>query len=313
MNENTEQSESAPISRSVGGWNYLRYGVALLLLFAAATKVINTPQILAGGGLLSSLPLLAGVIGYESAVAAWLVVGPQRWTWRLTLLTFSVFVASTVYAILTGRSCSCFGEQLSPAVMLAIDIVVIVMALLFRPGPSAHRGRPTVVHLTVCAVLGCSFAGVAVWRDQAVDRSEPLEFLLADMLTGRQWPLDERLHPGLSPLSDGRWMVLVVRHDCDHCRQLLAEHFSDPARHRDDERTAILIAGSSEWPFQLDQVSIETAGEATISWPGEEPFVASPAVFLLEDAIVVQAADGNDADAFVDQLFSVPGSSPLSE
>lgn len=302
------EPEAAPTKTTANtGWTYLRYAVALLLFVAAITKIVTTPQVLASDGLLASLPRLAGVIALEAAAATYLLLGPLLWSWRLTVLLFTVFIGSTAYAISTGKSCGCFGEQLSPQVMLGIDIAVLVLALVLRPRQPSGAGPLVVVHLIACAVIGMSLAGASLWRHQTVDRTAPLEFLLADTLTGQSWPLNVHWHPNLQPLGSGRWLVLVVRHDCDHCRQLVQRYFSDPSRHRDGERTAVFVAGSSSWPFQLDHVSFDSVGDDSITWPSDEPFVASPAIFLLDDAVITEAADGDDSDAFMEQLFEASG------
>ena len=128
--------------------------------------------------------------------------------------------------------------------------------------------------------------------------------MLADMLIEKRWPLDATLHPDLAELDEGRWMVLVVRRDCEHCRQLLEKHFADPATHRPNERTATFVAGETSWPFMLDEIAIESSAGTSITWPAEEPFVASPAIFLIENGRVVKASDGEDADAFLEESMS---------
>ena len=98
--------------------------------------------------------------------------------------------------------------------------------------------------------------------------------------------------------------MLVVRSDCDHCRNLVEQQFDDPDRRRLDERTAVFLAGGTEWLFQFDRVSMDVATGHTISWDSEEPFVASPAVFCLNEGTVTRAADGAAADSFIAELFS---------
>jgi len=81
-------------------------------------------------------------------------------------------------------------------------------------------------------------------------------------------------------------MVLVVRQDCEQCRKLLEKHFADPHAHRPNERTAVFVAGATSWPFMLDKIAIESSSNTSITWLGEEPFVASPAIFLIENGRV---------------------------
>jgi len=112
------------------------------------------------------------------------------------------------------------------------------------------------------------------------------------------------VHPSLAKLDEGSWMVLVVRQDCEQCRKLLEKHFADPHAHRPNERTAVFVAGATSWPFMLDKIAIESSSNTSITWLGEEPFVASPAIFLIENGRVVKASDGEDADGFLEELMS---------
>lgn len=95
-----------------------------------------------------------------------------------------------------------------------------------------------------------------------------------------------------------------MRHDCEHCREFASEFFIEPDRHPAGERTAVFVAGTSEWPFQFDSVSIDVGSATLLQWPNGEPFVASPAVFVLQDGQVVEAADGELADGLCRSLFS---------
>ena len=301
--ESTE--ESAPTGKRFG-WSQLRFLVAALLFAAAVTKVVKTSQILAGGGLLGTMPRLLFVIAFEASAATWLLIGNLFLSWILTVAVFAVFVASTGYAIMTGQSCNCFGERFDPRTMLILDVVVLLLAGYFRPAGRSISSKRLMTHLVTAVVIGSLFAGASIWRNQTTDRTEPLEFLLADMLIGKSWPLNEQSHPGLKELNSGKWLVLVVREDCDHCRKMMVQYFSDPQIHRPDERTAIFIAGSNEWPFQLDQISFELPGVQFVSWSMGEPFVASPAIFLIDDGIIVRAADGNDSEHFIESVFRKP-------
>jgi len=61
------------------------------------------------------------------------------------------------------------------------------------------------------------------------------------------------------------------------------------------------ISGSNDWSFHLDRLTLFGTPTGTVSW-SEEPFVASPALFLLDRGLVQDAADGSDADSFASRL-----------
>jgi len=139
-------------------------------------------------------------------------------------------------------------------------------------------------------------------RQATVADAPTLNYLQAKNTIGKPWPLTSEFHPALSSLSTGKWMVLVVRPDCEHCRALVQTHFADARSHRRNERTALFIANPNQWQFELDRISFIPNSRAFIKWKDSDPFVASPAVFLLEDGKVVDASDGDESTKMVDRL-----------
>ena len=286
-------------------WSYLRFGIAALLVVAAGAKILNVGQILSGDGLLSSRSLLLAVIAFEAAVATYLLIGNTVRSWWLTLATFSAFAVSAGYAIATGQDCNCIADGIGPQFMLPLDLTVLALTMWCRPkaDPVPQNGNE-MEKVVSCVVVAALFVCAAGFRELDVDRDDPLEFLIADTMIHKPWPLNSRLQPELKPLETGRWLVLVIRRDCTHCRELLSNYFSDPGTHRKGERTAVFVTGGVDWPFQLDHVSLDINGNTQVHWATGEPFVASPAVFLVQDGVVDNASDGNASDAFVRQLFA---------
>ncbi|MDA8745970.1 hypothetical protein N9N28_15195 [Rubripirellula amarantea] len=133
--------------------------------------------------------------------------------------------------------------------------------------------------------------------------SVSLEHLLADSLVGKQWPIDSSFHEKLEQTASGKWLIIVARNDCSHCREMLRTHFADPRRHRKGERTAIFLVDGERWEFSLDFVSLDRKFADEVDWHGDQPFVASPAVFVLSDGEVVIAADGADSEALMNGIL----------
>lgn len=305
-----EQSATNQCAATDARWNTLRWIVATVLFVAAGFKVANVTQILAAEGLLSHRTLLYLTIGLEVMLSVFVVTAASRWAWLATVSTFSIFAVISAYALFSGTDCNCFGTLIGPQVTLPLDVAIVLAAFFCRPS-AAHaesnelKPKRAVSKLAVGFGLAFALVAGAHWQDRrntGSANSQTLQFLLADEQVGKAWPIDEQLHPALSELREGRWLILVVRHDCDHCRELLAHFFSDPLRHRDGERTAVFVAGSPAWSFQFDSVSLETDAHHQINWPAE-PFVASPAIFVVEDGTVRDAADGSDSDDFLSSIF----------
>ncbi len=294
MNNNESSRDNA--------WTYLKCAIAAILFLAAGAKVVNIVPILSGDGLLSSQPILLAVIVFEAAAGTYLLIGNDYLSWTLALMTFGLFALFSVYALATGQSCNCISKNVGPQWMLPIDLAVLALALLLRPGSASRNARISSKRITFCLLVSGVVVGVAIGRHHTTDQTDPLRYLFADQMVGKPWPVGSAFHAALQSLESGKWMAIVVRRDCDHCRELLSEHFSDPSQHRTGERTVVFVAGNTDWPFQFDYISMEPSGENAIVWEFGEPFVASPAVFLLADGIVVKASDGAKSDKLMHNL-----------
>ncbi len=290
------------------GWEHFRFTVAALLLAAAVSKVFNMAQILSGGGLLGTMPRLAAVTAFEAAAAAYLIVGNRFLAWLLTLTTFAIFVTSAVYAMAKDQSCDCFGKQLAPETMVVVDTVVLLLTGCLRPSRWRMSSRTLIRQLTIVAVVGGLVAALSVWRYDVLLRHERSRLLVADLLIGKSWPLTGQVDSRLSELGSGKWMILIAHQDCGHCRNMVARYFADPETHRPDERTAVFVFGGGDdrWRFQFDRVTLDLSGDALLSWPNGKPYVVNPAVFLVDNGIVVDAAEGAETDQFMGSLLSGP-------
>lgn len=291
---------------SFRAFTWFRICVALLLLVAVISKLARFVEIISADGLLSDPWLLRTAIGVEAAVCLFVFLGDAIQVRRLILLVFGSFIAAAGYAVLTDQQCNCIAEFIPAWMMLIVDISVFGLALVVKPEADRHKAVSVLQALAVSAVAGAVFLVIASQRGatpEAPAANEPIEFLLADSLIDQSWPLGDHLHPALKGLESEKWLIVVVRRDCDHCRQLLTQVFADPQRHPPDTRTAVFVSGTNEWPFQFDHVAVDIEDELRLSWPGGEPFVASPAVFCLNDGHVVQAADGQEADELLKGVF----------
>lgn len=300
-------AETTQPGREPFDWEQFRFALAVLLFAAAVVKIFNMQQILTGSGLLRTMPRLVAVMAFEAVVATFLLVGNRFWSWLLALTTFVIFLTSAVYGIATDQSCDCFGKLLAPETMVVIDTVVLLLTLCLRPRRRRESSRIPIQQLAIIAIAGGLVAGAAVWRHEGLLRIERSRLLVADLLVGKIWPLNEQMDARLSPLSSGKWMVLIAQQDCSPCRNIVARHFADPETHRMGERTAAFVYGGidNRWRFQFDRVNLDQSSDASISWPDGKPYVVSPAVFLLDDGVVVNAAEGEDTDTFLSSALRV--------
>lgn len=112
-----------------------------------------------------------------------MLVGDARWTWRIAVATFTVFTVATGYALATGQDCNCVAQSISPKHMLLLDGAVLALAMLFRPHKTTGSvdSKP-ILKLSLCTTIGVAFSGVALLGEQIWDKTDPLEFLIADMM-----------------------------------------------------------------------------------------------------------------------------------
>lgn len=301
-------ADSTRPGRSRFGWEQFRFVVAALLLVSSVVKIFNMRQILTDGGLLANTTRLIIVVAFEAAAAACLIVGNRFWAWLLTLITFSIFVTLAVYAIATDQTCDCFGRQLATETIVIVDTVVLLLSAILRPRSWSMSTRSVIRQLTIAAVAGGLAAAVAGWQYKVLLADERAQILLAELLVGKPWPLNGQVDPQLAELGSGKWMILIAQQDCGHCRDLVTRYFADPKTHRHGERTAVFVFGgdSEKWRVEFDRVSLDSPGDALSGWPEGKPYVVNPALFLVEDGIVVNAAEGKATDQFLDSLLRGP-------
>lgn len=287
------------------GWKRFRFVVAAVLLAAAVVKLFTLPEIIAGRGLLATKLRLVSVVGFETAAATFLIVGSRFWSWLLALATFTVFVGAAVYALATDQPCQCFGKRFDPETMVIFDIFVLLLTAFSRPREVEPASRGAAWQLSLAVIAGGAVAAFATIQYDTVLQSEDARLLLWEERMGKPWPLNSHMHPKLSALETGRWMVLIVKRECSHCREMIETHFSDPTAHRPGERTAIFVpvGGGDRWQFQFDRVSFDLSGSDFISWTKGKPIVTNPAVFTLVDGVVKDAADGDKSDFFIRRVW----------
>ncbi len=291
------------------GFASLRLTAAAILFIAAFAKVWFYPVILKGDGLLSKGTALDLAIVFESVAAVVIAVSNVRLSWWLIASIFGCFAVVSTLALVTGRDCNCFGEWFGARVTLPIDLAITIACVLFRiRNPNLHRDSHASSRLIpfgiVGLIVGIGLVSGGHLRLQTSTTDDGTRFLFASDMIGKPWPIDSRLNPLLRELESGKWLVIVARRDCDHCARILQEYFSDPRWHPAETRTILFVAGSNEWSFCLDLLSLIETPAGIVSW-SIEPFVSSPAIFLLNNGVVEEAADGPDADGFASRLLQI--------
>jgi hypothetical protein len=244
------------------------------------------------------------LVEYELALALWLCAGCcAGWLWRVSLASFMAFGAAAVGQALAGaESCGCFGSAtVSPWVAATIDLTAIAALLACRPRASREAGNATAAEALrstrVAAISALLIVGVAAAWTMATGGAgrpaaegitltggvyvlEPREWL------GKPFPLVEDCDLG-EQLSDGRWELVLIHHDCEKCQALVRRIATRP---RSGSEVAIIEVP----PFG------PAAKHADRPWlrpgrlsEGKKWFVVTPVVITLDRGTVV-GVSGDD-------------------
>ena len=269
--------------------------LGLLLLAAAAFKTYeaySTPM--SSVGLLGTLTL----VSFEICFGAWLLIGTRsEWTLRMAVACFATFACVAAYKYLTGESsCGCFGTlQVSPAITLVIDAAAVMLLILCRAGVETTSGRELqlmssrvgtfAIVLSSLAVLVALYGHSRVVRtDGASTRAGDLVLLEPESWIGNGWPLAGEL--GLTTeLATGEWDVLIFRHECHVCHEVMAQLLSDST-----SLQKLVLVGVDERVPDEHVMMLEEAGCRLAYLPNDrEWFVTTPVRVRLIDGICVSA------------------------
>jgi hypothetical protein len=171
--------------------------------------------------LLFGLVLLSGIL--------------PRLTWALSLLCFGGFALISLYKGISGEStCGCFGRvPVNPWYTFTLDAFAVLALLRWRPRglPRSHIhtfSRSATV-LTLWFLVGAPVA-LATWSGPErtlTDLGEVLAggrivILKPETWLGKRFPLLPYINTR-DELALGEWTVVVYRHDCPVCRNVVSQ------------------------------------------------------------------------------------------
>lgn len=136
-------SETSEGGQCLSGW--LRRGLGVLLLASAGLKAHGLWRGAEGPPLLDSATAQAALIEVEVVLALLLLSGALPWlAWRAATLFFAVMTLASGYLAVKGYpSCGCMGAvPLSPWWMFAVDLLIVVLLLRYRPVPQGASRLP---------------------------------------------------------------------------------------------------------------------------------------------------------------------------
>jgi hypothetical protein len=242
------------------------------------------------------LPLQTGLeLGFGLVVLSGLYWRAVRW---LAALLFTGFAAYSLYLAVTGAgSCGCFGPiHIHPWWTFSLDIVVVLGLLIssLRSGKTASvesgMGDTRPLHFAHQRGVLAVAMGVAVLSSAALVRYADRKTAIADegigllgqlvILEPEEWvdkPLPIAEHIDLD-LSAGEWNLLLHRHDCPVCHEVLPRFEQSAAT---GQRIALI-----EVPPYGDMRQRESACRQGRLTDDREWFVQTPVEIRLVDGLV---------------------------
>ena len=218
-------------------WNGLAFVLLVAPLLKAHQAVTEPASTL---GLLGSAPVLICLVWFELLLGCWILAGLYgRVTRWIVVAAFGFFaVAALVLALHGSESCGCFGRvRVNPWYTFAFDTAA-ALAVASCPGPAppprSMRGSPR--RLIVSCALAICLGGSATWAilahaPQVIDVTGvgqdvgAIVVLEPETWEGKSFPLIPYLDLDvpMARLNEGRWIAVIFRNDCSHCRSVVPE------------------------------------------------------------------------------------------
>lgn len=244
-------------------------------------------------------------IGVELSLVCAAVLRP-RLAWLPMVALFLVFDAILAIALSQGaESCGCFGSSVTipPAVMMAIDSVLLLAILATRPWQSTSSGigPAPALPLLVAACLALPFPYIGSTEIQVDEETgtfnpEEVRYVVIEPETWKDQLVYDtdfaRLFPAEVETLPTDGLYVFWRWTCDHC----AEHLQALADTDDGSRPIVLVRliEDQDSPENQAVLAMPTGGHVTeLSLPaGPQYVIETPAEFILEGGMIVSATEG---------------------
>jgi hypothetical protein len=245
-------------------------------------------------GVWSSRAFRIAAVEAEGFLGLWLLSGLWRRGARWAALAgFHVFFTVSLSRALAGEeSCGCFGPvRIDPRWTAALDLAAILSLWRWRPGegqgrPVGSRDLRVVVILLLFLIVGIPGGLVLAARWPDLDADGSVVILKPEKWVGHRCPLLPYADIG-DELSRGRWLVVLYRHDCPHCRAVVPIYEAKAravAANPAAPRIAFLAVpphGTPLWKFASGSASLQGRLTESKEWYG-----STPAVLRLQDGVV---------------------------
>lgn len=279
----------------------MRWLIGLLLLSAASLKayqLIFDPPVLTLSTAGRSLLFLQVILEYGLALLVLSGLYWQQLRW-IMLVFFISFAGYSLFLAITGAmSCGCFGPvEVPPWWTFFIDTAIVLGLFFFKrskyqnaasieaKSPTKNRllAGGTLFLVSVVALSASVFVSHGRTPESSLFEVGNLTILEPENWIGKELPIAHFIDVDL---SHGRWTVLLHRHDCPQCQQVLPRY----------EKLASLeqVAVLEVPPF--GDIVHNSSGAAVYGYLATERewFVQTPVEIILENGIVIAASNHHE-------------------
>ncbi len=203
---------------------------SLVFIFAVTFKIkqLLTEPIISTGFWQSREFYIIQVV-LELGLAIWLICGIfRKFAWLIATIGFAGFSCITLYKALGGfESCGCFGTvKVNPWItLLAVDLPILILLLIFRPRAEKFFDWPRLEHLIACAVptfMLLGFVGYVTTHYEPASSTQEYEVVDAQGWIGKPLPMLEYIDLNSdADLNSGICVILFYHFDCPNCRVAL--------------------------------------------------------------------------------------------
>lgn len=270
----------------------------VILLAAGAAKIwelLTEPSL--GAGFIDSRLVESASAAAEVGLALWIFSGIfKRTAWLVTMGSFVVFLGLTLHrAFIGAESCGCFGNvEVDPWVTIFAVIVPVLGLLLFcRNKEWKWFGMGSFRYFIVWLALGMTIVlGTFgyLMANEPPEETQNYAVLQPENWQGETFGLLDQIDIG-EFLAEGKWVVLLYRHDCEVCHEAMKE-YGDISYTLDELAGRPAVALIEMPPYEDKDIPmvgsfIEGKLADTKDW-----YVTTPVIVVLEDGNVVFSSEG---------------------
>ncbi|MFK7735179.1 MAG: hypothetical protein AB8B50_04070 [Pirellulaceae bacterium] len=279
-------------------WKIFCAMLSLVLLAASFMKYLDMRELVTQSGLLGDPRVLTMAIAFEVLVAVLILLLTPAFARMCIIVFFSLLTCTSGYALVTGLACNCFGIYGRVDLMFSFDLIVLCIALSWRPASKPYTkssAKPLLISLACfgVALLACNA------KLNALERNS--QFALDPrFLESKPWPVGQEINAELGALEEGEWYIILLRDGCSRCNAVQGKVNEMLLSSHSDRRLATFNMAKGKWNFSLHSSTLGLLESGSVAWGLSEPFTVSPTVILVNDGLVTGGALGEESIRFID-------------